>query len=92
MRCEDLFLGEKIGLPKGTFIVGSKLMAVCADCQKIIRMDKPIFGSLHLCVDKNISEFEKRINAQQKYIDSIRNAQIDSALINGLGNIFSKKA
>lgn len=36
-------------LPKGTFIVGNKLMGVCAGCGKIVRIDKPIIGSFHIC-------------------------------------------
>lgn len=35
--------------PIGTFIVGNKLMAVCRDCGKVVRVDKPIIGSLHVC-------------------------------------------
>lgn len=30
-------------------IVGGKLMDVCPCCGKIIRVDKPLFGSLHVC-------------------------------------------
>ena len=40
---------EKNKLPEGHFIVGNKLMAVCPACGKLIRVDKPIFGSLHIC-------------------------------------------
>ena len=29
--------------------VGRKLLDVCRDCGKLIRIDKPIFGSLHVC-------------------------------------------
>lgn len=35
--------------PRGTFIVGDKLMCVCATCGKLVRLDKPILGSLHIC-------------------------------------------
>lgn len=38
-----------MSLPNGTFLVGNKLMAVCRDCQQVIRLDKPILGSLHIC-------------------------------------------
>jgi len=30
-------------------VVGNKLMAVCVDCGKIVRVDKPILGSAHFC-------------------------------------------
>jgi|APCry1669193181_1035450.scaffolds.fasta_scaffold90610_3 hypothetical protein len=30
-------------------IVGKKLLDVCQDCGQIVRIDKPIFGSLHIC-------------------------------------------
>ena len=26
-----------------------KLYAVCGKCQKLVRLDKPIFGGLHIC-------------------------------------------
>ncbi len=28
---------------------GGKLVAMCQECGKIIRLDKPILGSIHLC-------------------------------------------
>ena len=43
-------MNKKGELPKGYFTVGNKLMCVCDGCGKIIRVDKPIFGSLHLCL------------------------------------------
>lgn len=30
-------------------IIGNKLMGVCGNCGKIIRVDKPLLGSLHIC-------------------------------------------
>lgn len=36
--------------PGSIFTVGNKLMGMCRDCEKIVRMDKPIFGSLHVCL------------------------------------------
>ena len=37
-------------IPDGCFVVGNKLMGKCYDCGKIIRIDKPILGSIHLCL------------------------------------------
>jgi len=37
-------------LPKGTFVVGNKLYGKCIWCGKGIRINKPILGSLHLCL------------------------------------------
>ena len=37
-------------LPDGCFIVGNKLMAVCAKCGNMVRIDKPFVGSLHICL------------------------------------------
>lgn len=64
-------------LPQGTFIVGNKLMGVCVDCEKIIRIDKPIFGSMHICLTHEEKE-QKRIaksmlNEQKKYMNSLGN-------------------
>lgn len=39
-------------LPEGCFIVGKKLMMQCAACGKIVRVDKAIIGSMHICVDE----------------------------------------
>lgn len=30
--------------------IGGKMFVLCQDCKGIVRMDKPIFGSLHRCV------------------------------------------
>lgn len=36
--------------PGKTYVVGSKLMQICLDCHELVRIDKPIFGSLHFCL------------------------------------------
>ena len=36
-------------IPGKPFLVGKKLMVQCSNCLKIIRIDKPIIGSLHVC-------------------------------------------
>jgi hypothetical protein len=30
--------------------VGDKLYSKCPECKQIVRVDKPIFGDLHICV------------------------------------------
>lgn len=30
-------------------VIGGKTYGFCKDCQSVIRMDKPVFGSLHIC-------------------------------------------
>ena len=37
-------------LPNGMFIVGKKLMVKCGGCGRIVRVDKPFIGSLHVCL------------------------------------------
>ncbi|MBU0977526.1 MAG: hypothetical protein KKD18_03855 [Nanoarchaeota archaeon] len=32
------------------FVVGNKLMGRCENCGSIVRVDKPIIGSLHFCL------------------------------------------
>jgi len=52
-------------LPKGYFVVGNKLMTTCWYCQKVIQVDKPIFGSLHICLsteEKNEIDKQRRQN------------------------------
>lgn len=36
-------------------IVGSKIYASCPYCKTLVRLNKPIFGSLHLC-SKSVKE------------------------------------
>lgn len=36
-------------LPKNLFRVGSKLYGICTQCDSVVRIDKPIIGSLHFC-------------------------------------------
>lgn len=36
-------------LPRGTFVVGNGLYARCRVCGKIVRLNKPILGDLHVC-------------------------------------------
>ena len=31
-------------------VVGNKLYGICANCGKLIQINKPIIGSIHLCV------------------------------------------
>lgn len=38
--------------PGQVVAVGGKLYGRCADCRSIVRVDKWLFGSLHLCVDQ----------------------------------------
>lgn len=30
-------------------VINGKLYTICAECGSIVRVDKPILGSLHLC-------------------------------------------
>jgi len=38
--------------PGEVFIVGEKLFCVCGDCLRVVRVNKPVVGDLHLCVDR----------------------------------------
>jgi hypothetical protein len=40
--------------PGQALTIGGKVFARCADCREIVRMDKPMFGSLHLCTDRRL--------------------------------------
>ncbi|KKN77217.1 hypothetical protein LCGC14_0361950 [marine sediment metagenome] len=61
------------------FVVGKKLMVQCPICKKIIRIDKPILGSLHICLtDEEISvasmKFRQKVDARLCEIEGILNA------------------
>ena len=56
-------------------IVGGKLMSVCSGCAKIIRLDKPILGSLHICTTDDerrifASEIGRQYGAMKRYLES----------------------
>lgn len=36
--------------------IGSKIYITCTKCDKFIRINKPIFGSLHICIDESEGE------------------------------------
>ena len=46
-------------LPHGWFWIGNKIMGICSVCDRLVRIDKPIFGSLHFC---SLTEEEKKEN------------------------------
>lgn len=31
------------------YFINGKIYGLCANCKKIVRLDKPLFGDLHLC-------------------------------------------
>lgn len=37
-------------LPADFFVLNGKIYGICAGCEKLVRIDKPIIGSFHLCV------------------------------------------
>lgn len=37
-----------VGIP---VIVGGRQFAICKDCRQVIRLDKPLIGSMHFCAE-----------------------------------------
>lgn len=33
------------------YFINGKIYGLCADCHQVVRMDKPILGSVHICVN-----------------------------------------
>jgi len=31
-------------------VVGGKIYALCGDCDSLVRINKPLFGSMHICL------------------------------------------
>lgn len=38
-----------MGINHNIFIASGRIFGTCAECNGIVRLDKPVFGSLHLC-------------------------------------------
>ena len=57
--------------------VGSKWYATCYDCGKIVRVNKPLFGSAHFCLTE-----EEKI-AQRKWRRSLEAQRLATALKTG---------
>ena len=47
--------------PKGTFVVGNGLYMQCRYCEKIVRINKLFFGSMHIC----LTEEEQKVKDSQ---------------------------
>jgi len=47
--CLIPYHGGFIDVGEGLFVNGRKVMAVCDKCQKLVRLNKPLFGSFHFC-------------------------------------------
>lgn len=53
--------------------INGKAYAVCRDCGSIVRFDKPLLGSLHICTlpeerQTNAQEIARRVAASEKLI------------------------
>jgi hypothetical protein len=45
---------------RGLIVAGGKLYAQCPDCGKLVRVNKPILGSLHICLSpEELAEKQK---------------------------------
>ena len=51
-------------------VVGGRLLAVCQNCGKIIRADKPFLGSFHIC-----TTFEEQIKFNREIAAKAREAE-----------------
>ena len=57
-------------------VIGGKLMAVCRNCGKIIRLDKPLFGSIHVCATE---EEQKLYGAQIARLADLAEKELERA-------------
>ena len=57
-------------------VVNGKLMAVCRNCGKIIRVDKPLFGSVHVCTTE---EEQKLYGTQIAHLADLAEKELESA-------------
>lgn len=43
-------------------VAGNKIYGICLDCGKLVRINKPIIGSVHIC----LTEEEKALKQQRE--------------------------
>ncbi len=55
-RKSEMIEEENNTLPNGCFRVGNNLFGKCEACSNIVRINKPVFGSLHLCIPNILYE------------------------------------
>ena len=47
--------------------IGTKIYGVCPNCANIVRINKPVFGSLHVCTtDDEKREYKREIAAERE--------------------------
>lgn len=51
-------------VPTGTFVVNGKWYGVCQDCGSLVRIDKPILGSMHLCITESERAARKKADKE----------------------------
>jgi hypothetical protein len=44
-------------------IAGNKMYQKCVYCNELVRINKPIFGSMHLCVSEEVRKEINKINS-----------------------------
>ena len=55
------------------FVVGNQLWAKCSNCEQLVRLNKPLLGSLHFCLtDAEIAKTRKRVNTWASVKDNPR--------------------
>ena len=45
-------------LPPGCWVIGRTIYCQCARCNKVVRVNKPIIGSMHLCAMNDTRRFQ----------------------------------
>jgi hypothetical protein len=56
--------------PPYGFIVGDRWYGICCWCQKLVRIDKPILGSLHFCLTEDQKRARSELSRQQRAASS----------------------
>lgn len=55
-----IFTGDELtALANGKIVdIGGKRYGMCRDCRKVVRLNKPLLGDLHLCLEEEPDDLE----------------------------------
>lgn len=47
-------------------VTNGKIYDYCSDCGRLVRLNKPILGSLHICLTEEEKRYKRSVEAQKQ--------------------------